>query len=159
MTRKKSKYKPKGVRLDNLTWVTAGLKKVGSLPNTGVELKLKNHEALEAVLKGYATRDHVDVLIAALNMAEALCHINQDLGDDWSDEIREAQDAIFTMSRRGVETNRFVFTGAEMSAVKLAISIHDQQIDDCTVRELEASIFYVASRIKNKHARVILESA
>ena len=68
--RKKSKYKPKGVRLDNLTWVSAGFQKVGSLPSAGVALKLKNHEALEAVLKGYATRDHVDVLIAAFNVGK-----------------------------------------------------------------------------------------
>ena len=97
--RKKSKYKPKGVRLDNLTWVTAGLKRVGSLPTAGVELKLKNHEALEAVLKGYATRDHIDVLIAAFNVSEALYHVSPDLGEDWAEEIRAAQDAIFTMSR------------------------------------------------------------
>ena len=157
--RKKSKYKPKGVRLDNLTWVTAGLKKVGSLPTAGVELKLKNHEALEAVLKGYATRDHIDVLIAAFNVSEALYHVNPDLGEDWAEEIRSAQDAIFTMSRRGLKFNKFLFTGSEMSAVKLAMSVHNQQLDDCTVRQLEEAINYVATRVKNKQARAIVEVA
>lgn len=157
--RKKSKYKPKGVRLDNLTWVTAGLKRVGSLPTAGVELKLKNHEALEAVLKGYATRDHIDVLIAAFNVSEALCHVSPDLGEDWAEEIRAAQDAIFTMSRRGLKFNKFLFTGSEMSAVKLAMSVHNQQLDDCTVRQLEEAINYVATRVKNKQARAIVEIA
>ena len=157
--RKKSKYKPKGVRLDNLTWVSAGLKKVGSLPTAGTNLKLKNHEALEAVLKGYATRDHIDVLIAAFNVSEALYHVNPSLGEDWADEIRQAQDAIFTMSRRGLDLSRFLFTGSEMVAVKLAMQVHDQQLDDCTVRELEQAIQYVADRIRNKHARAIVEPA
>lgn len=157
--RKKSNYKPKGVRLDNFAWVCAGLRKVGSLPDTGVTLKLKNHEALEAVLKGTATRDHLDVLIAAMNMAEALYFINSLLGKDWSDEIRAAQDAIVVMSRRGLKANSFVFNAPEMAAVKLAISVHSQQLDDCTVRELEQAIDYVSSRIRNRHTRQIVEAA
>jgi hypothetical protein len=153
--RKKSKYKPKEIRLDNLAWVISGLKKVGNLPSAGVTLKLKNYEALEAVLKGYATRDHVDVLIAAFNIAEALYYVNTVLGQDWADEIKAAQDAIFTMSRRGIESNKFIFTGIEMSAVKLGMSIHNQQLDDCTVREMELAIDYVEARLKSKQARVI----
>jgi hypothetical protein len=156
--RKKSNYKPKNIRLDNLGWVSSGLKKVGSLPTAGVDLKLKNHEALEAVLKGYATRDHVDVLIAALNMSEAIYHINPALGQDWADEIRAAQDAIFTMSRRGIKLSSFVFNASEMAAVKLAMSVHNQQLNDCTVREMEQAIDYVQLRIKNKQARQIVEA-
>lgn len=157
--RKKSKYKPKGVRLDNLSWVSAGIKKVGSLPVAGVSLKLKNHESLEAVLKGYATRDHVDVLISALNMAEALYYINDKLGSDWDAEIKDAQDAIFHMARRGIRLGSFVFNAVEMAAVKLAMSIHDEQLNNCTVRELEQSIDYVISRIRTKQARAIVTSA
>ncbi|CAB4134307.1 hypothetical protein UFOVP272_45 [uncultured Caudovirales phage] len=156
--RKKSKYKPKGIRLDNLGWVSAGLRKVGGLPVAGVELKLKNHQALEAVLKGYATRDHIDVLIAAFNISEALYYVNPDLGEDWAQEIRAAQDAIFTMSRRGLKLGNFVFNAPEMAAVKLAMSVHDQQLDDCTVKEMEQAIEYVTIRIKNKQARPIVEA-
>lgn len=156
--RKKSKYKPKGVRLDNLTWVSAGLQKVGSLPSAGVALKLKNHEALEAVLKGYSTRDHVDVLIAAFNVSEALYYINPLLGKDWSQEIKNAQDAIFVMSQRGLKMGSFVFNAREMAAVKLAMSVHDQQLDDSTVKEMEQAIDYVTVRIKNKQARQIVEA-
>lgn len=157
--RKKSNYKPKGMRLDNLTWVSSGLKKVGNLPVAGVELKLKNHEALEAVLNGYATRGHVDGLIAAFNISEALYHINPTLGEDWAQEIRAAQDAIFTMSRRGLKLGSFVFNANEMAAVKLAMSVHNQQLDDCTVRQMEQAIDYVLTRVRNKQARAIVETA
>jgi hypothetical protein len=153
--RKRSKYKPKGIRLDNLAWVSSGLKRVGSLPTAGVDLKLKNHEALESILKGNATRDHVDMIIAAFNIAEALYHVNPALGEDWADEIRAAQDAIYTMSRRSLTLNNFVFNAAEMAAVKLGMLVHNQQLDDCTVREMELAIDYVEARLKSKQARVI----
>jgi hypothetical protein len=153
--RKRSKYKPKGIRLDNLAWVSSGLNRVGSLPTAGVDLKLKNHEALESILKGNATRDHADMIIAAFNIAEALYHVNPALGEDWADEIRAAQDAIYTMSRRSLTLNNFVFNAAEMAAVKLGMLVHNQQLDDCTVREMELAIDYVEARLKSKQARVI----
>ncbi len=76
--RKKSKYRPKGVRLDTVNWVLSGMQKVGKLPTAGVGLKLKNHEALDSILRGQGTRAHVDVLIHAVNVAEALIRIRDD---------------------------------------------------------------------------------
>jgi hypothetical protein len=157
--KKKSKYKPRGVRYDNLSWIVAGFKKVGSLPTAGVALKLKNHEALDSILTGQGTRAHVDVLIAAVNMSEALIRIRDELGVDWKTEIKAAQDAIYTMGKRGHERNSFVFTGPEMSAVKLVMDLHDAQLDDCTVREMEQALFIVEEEIRMKKARPIVEIA
>lgn len=155
--RKKSKYKPKGVRLDNLTHIVSGMKKVGSLQSAGVLLKIKNHEALDTLLTGNATREHVDILIAAVNMSEALIRVRDDLGIDWANEIKAAQDAIYTMSKRGLEKNRFIFTGPEMTAVKLAMDIHDAQLDGCTVKEMEQALFIVQEEIRLRKARAIGE--
>lgn len=157
--KKKSKYKPRGVRLDNLSWILAGMKKVGSLPTAGVALKLKNHEALDSILTGDGTRAHVDVLIAAVNMSEALIRIRDDLGRDWAAEIKEAQDAIYAMGKRGVEKGRFIFTGPEMNAVKLVMDLHDSQLDECSVKEMEQALFIVEEEIRLRKARPILESA
>jgi hypothetical protein len=156
--KKKSKYKPKGVRYDNLSWIIAGMKKVGTLPTAGVALKLKNHEALDSILTGQGTRDHVDVLIAAVNMSEALIRVREDLGRDWAQEIREAQDAIYTMGKRGFEKNSFVFTGPEMTAVKLVMDLHDAQLDDCSVKEMEQALFIVEEEIRLRKARPIVNS-
>ena len=156
--KKKSKYKPRGVRLDNMTWVMAGIRKVGTLPTAGIALKLKNHESLDSILMGQGTRDHVDVLIAAVNMAEALIRIRNDLGKDWATEIRAAQDAILHMSKRGIERNRFAFTGPEMTAVKLVMDIHDAQLDNCTVKEMEKALSIISEEIRLKKARRIVET-
>jgi hypothetical protein len=157
--RKKSKYKPKGVRLDAVNWVLAGMRKVGTLPTAGVGLKLKNHEALDSIMKGEGTKEHVDVLIHAVNMAEALIRIRDDLGADWATEIRAAQDAIYTIGRRGVEKGRFAFTGPEMTAVRVVMDVHDAQLDDCTVKEMERALEIVAEEVRLKKCRAIVETA
>jgi hypothetical protein len=157
--KKKSSYKPRGVRYDNMSWIIAGLKKVGTLPSAGVALKLKNHAALDSILTGQGTKDHVDILIAALNMSEALARVRDELGRDWSKEIRAAQDAIYSMGKRGVERGSFGFTGPEMNAVKLIMDLHDAQLDECTVIEMERALFIVSEEIRLKKARPIVETA
>ena len=156
--RKKSNYKPRPVRVDNLNWILSGMKKVGTLPSAGVELKLKNHEALDSILKGQGTREHIDVLIAAVNICEALVRVRDDLGLDWANEIKAAQDAIYTMAKRGVEKNSFVFTGPEMTAMKLVMDVHDAQLDNCTVKEMEQAMFIVYEEVRLKKARPIVQT-
>jgi hypothetical protein len=156
--RKKSSYKPRPVRADNLNWILAGMKKVGTLPSAGLELKLKNHQALDSILKGEGTRDHMDVLISAVNICEALVRVRDDLGLDWANEIRAAQDALYTMAKRGAEKNRFAFTGPEMTAMKLVMDVHDVQLDNCTVKEMEKALFIVYEEVRLKKARPILQT-
>lgn len=158
MTRKRSKYRPKGVRLDNVSWVTAGLKRVGTLPEAGVSLKLKNHQALDSLLRGQGTREILDVLIAAFNVAEALWRLNPDLGEPHAADIKAAQDAIYTMGQRYIKTKRMAFTGPEMQKVRYGMEIHDAQLDACTVREMERALEFVANEIRAKKARPILEA-
>lgn len=156
--RKRSKYRPRKIFSDPVTWVINGFKPV-SEHGESIGLKIKNHSALSDVTKGQGSRDKVDVLIAAMNMAEALYTVNPDLGKQYAVEIKAAQDAIFHMARRGVEKERFVFTGLEMQAMNTGMEIHDAQLDACTVGELEAAIKYVYETVKHRRARAIVEAA
>jgi hypothetical protein len=157
--RKRSKYRPKGIRLDNLSWVKAGFAKVGTLPKAGVDLKIKNHAALDAVMMGHATRDHVDVLIAAFNVAEALYRVNPDLGLPHAEDIKKAQDALYSMGKRGAAKGRFLFTGPEMQDIRFGMEIHDAQLDASTVRDMEKALDLVNTVILCKQARPIVETA
>ena len=157
--RKKSSYKPRPVRTDNLNWILAGMKKVGTLPVAGVELKLKNRDSLNMILMGNGTREHIDVMISAVNICEALVRIRDDLGLDWATEIKAAQDALYTMAKRGYEKGSFAFTGPEMTAIKLVMDIHDTQLDNCTVREMEQALFIVSEEIRQKKCRPIVQTA
>jgi hypothetical protein len=154
--KKKSKYKPKGVRLDAMTWVLSGMRKVGQVPTAGVMLKIKNHDAMNEITQGRGKRDNIDIVIAAMNVAEALAMMG--VGKDWRDEIRQAQDAILTMAKRGLaKEDRFLLTGQEMQALNLGIDIHDAQLDEATVKQLEEALQLVEREIRQKRARMIAE--
>ena len=152
--RKRSKYRPKGVIRDPMSHVISGMKKVGDL-SSGTTLMIMNHDALENVRKGLAQRKDIDVLIAAVNMAEAL--IRMRIGDDWRDEIRAAQDALFAVGSRGVETGKFILRGPELTSLNLGMEIHDAQLEACTVAELERAIDIVHNEIRHHRARPIIK--
>lgn len=155
--RKRSKYRPKGVRLDVMQWIKGGMAPMAENP-AAVDLRIKNHGALKAITDGRATRDDLDVMIAALNITEALASQNQALGSDWWIEVRAAQDAFLIMVRRGLAKDRFIFTGPELTAVNLAMEIHDAQIDKCTVAQLEEALLLVQKQIRDGKTRKIEEA-
>lgn len=153
--KKRSNYKPKGVRMDALNWVLSGLKPM-RMHDEATMLRVKNHTAMKDMVEGRADRNTIDVLIATMNMTEALPHVRSELGADWRVEIKAAQDALFTMVERGVSKgNTFRFTGPELTAMNIAMDIHDAQIDNCTINELEKAMELVRAIIRNKKARVL----
>jgi hypothetical protein len=151
--RKKSSYKPKGIRLDAVNWVLSGLKPVSSVGDALIVLKAKNHSALTEVVQGRGNRDQIDILIAALNVCEA--YAIHGIGEDWKPEIKEAQDALYNMAKRGLEKGKFLFTGPEMKAVNLAMDIHDAQLEQSSISMLEKMTDFVAKQIILKKARAI----
>ncbi len=153
--RKKSAYKPRQIRLDTMHYVLSGFSKMADNP-AAVDLRIKNHSSLKAIIEGRATRDDVDLMIAAMNVLEALAKQNQHLGRDWAPEIQTAQTALATMAKRGIELgDRFIFTGPELNAINLAMQLHDQQIEACTIAQLEAALDLVQRTIRSGKARQI----
>lgn len=146
--RKRSTYRPKGVRLDNMSWIKSGFKTVGSVPTAGVHLKLTNEAALDALLLGHGTGDHSHKLRETFKMALALPRISKKLGADWLPELKAAKDAVYAMHDRGERTGRFLFTGPEIQVVKEGIAIHTQQIEECTVQQMERALDLVRSEVE-----------
>jgi hypothetical protein len=71
-------------------------------------------------------------------------------------EINEAQNALYEMASRGLETERFLFRGPEMQAVNLAMDIHDVQLEESTVKQLEDMSDFVTRQVVLKRARPIV---
>jgi hypothetical protein len=156
MSRKKSKYKPKGVRLDATTWVINGFRNISQTGDAVLHLKIKNHESLECLRKGEATRMDIDAIISAFNMAEALARMQ--IGDDYAAEIKAGQDALLDVAKRGVNRDdRFVLKAAELSAINLVMEIHDAQLEITTIGELEKAMDIVTKEIRMRRARPVLE--
>jgi hypothetical protein len=150
--RKRSKYRPKGVRVDAVDWALASIMPFSRVPE-GIDLRIKNHDALNNMRLGVATKADIDVIIGVVNMTDALARLK--LGNDWAEEIRAGQDALLSIARRGKESGRFIGTGPELTAVNLVMEIHDAQLDACTVKDIERGMDIVTKEHRHKKARVI----
>lgn len=154
--RKRSAYRPRAVLRDPVSWVVNGFKPLTAVKDEHVRLLAKNHAAMDEMTHGRGTKAHIDVLISAVYMAEAMYRVRAGLGKDWATEIRAGQDALFNMSQRGVANgNRFLFTGPEILAVNTVLEVHDAQLSECTIAELESAIAIAKREIRAKRARVI----
>jgi hypothetical protein len=88
-----------------------------------------------------------------VNMAEALA--KRQLGRDWLEEIREAQDAIYQMAQRGISGKPFLFNGLELQAVQTIMELHDEQLRNCSVRTLELALVDIENEFKANKMRKI----
>ena len=121
-----------------------------------LHLKIKNHESLECLRKGEATRIDIDTIISAFNIAEALARMQ--IGDDYAKEIKAGQDALLDVAKRGVgRDDKFILKAAELSAINLVMEIHDAQLEITTIGELEKAMDIVTKEIKARKARTVLE--
>lgn len=127
-------YRQRGVILDTMNWVCGGFKPLTSNVSEDVNLRLKNHLALDAVSKGQASRTDVGILIAASNMTMALKRGG--FGDEHHDIARAGADAIEALRNR----ERYVCTGPELTAIKRMIELHDAQLDVARINDLDAAL-------------------
>jgi hypothetical protein len=156
VSKPRKKYKPKGVRLDAIQWVINGFRNISETGDAVLHLKIKNHESLECLRKGEATRMDIDAIISAFNMAEALARMQ--IGDDYAAEIKAGQDALLDVAKRGVSRDdRFVLKAAELSAIVETMLIHDAQLEITTIGELEKAMDIVTKEIRMRKARPVLE--
>ena len=154
MSRKRSKYRPRGVIVDTMAHVSVGLKPLAEIDDALVILRIRNHDALASIAHGKGVRQDIDTVVAALNMAEALTM--QSVGDAYRTQIRDGQDALRIMASRGVSMgDRFICNGPELTAINWAMEIHDAQLEAVNVKQLETAIKKVAAIVRSGGARKI----
>ena len=152
--RKRSSYRPKPQHPNPVAWLVNGFKPVSQAGVVNVQIK--NHQAIDSLRKGVAEREDIDTIIAALNIAEALQRLG--IGDEYRDDVRAAQDALYAVSKRGIDREYcFVLKAQELVAINLGMEIHDAQIEVTSIKHMEDALNIVRDEIKNRKARVILE--
>ena len=154
--KKRSKYRPKGVRVDSVSWVLMGLKPFSSV-DVSTDLRIKNHAAMDTLRKGDATRADIDMLIGVFNITEAYMRLRPELGADWAEEIQAGQDALHAVGQRGAKSGRFVLKANELTAMNLVMEIHDAQLDNTTVKDMEKALDIVQQEYRAKRMRPIVE--
>jgi hypothetical protein len=154
--RKRSKYRPKPVLQSPMDYILSGFKPVRELPGIYLDAQLKNRNALEQVRKGLATKEDIDMLIGAFNITEALAMSG--MGRDWLEEIRQGQDALLELSRRGVSRGmRFIMTAKEWEKLKLVMDLHEEQLAQATVYDIEKAHDFVYKILSQGKARAIVQ--
>lgn len=146
-------YKPKRVILDPVGYVLTGLLPVAEVGDKLITLRVRNHAAMGALARGQATGADFKLLIAALNMTEAL--MLQDMGARWRPQLQAGQLALGAISQRAKAIKRLVMRGEEMSALTLAMEVHDAQLGICTVAQIERAIHTVRKVLKSGQAAAI----
>jgi len=137
-------------------FVLSAFKPVRDRPGVYLDVQLKNRTALEQLRRGLANKDDIDMLIGAFNITEALAAMGK--GSDWMDEIKQGQDALFDLSRRGLASGmRFIMTAKQWEALKLVMDLHEEQLAHATVSDIEKAHKYVLSIIRRGMARAIVE--
>ena len=155
--KKRSKYRPRAVLQSPLDFVLSGLRPVRDLPGVYLDVQLKNRTALEQVRKGDANKDDIDMLIGAFNVTEALAIMGK--GHDWLDEINQGQNALWELSRRGVANGmRFIMTATQWELLKLVMDLHEEQLANATVHDIEKAHDFVQSIIRQGRARAIIQA-
>ena len=152
--RKKSKYKPKGVRLDTMNWVVTGMTKVSAKESAYVTMHLKNMSALDSLAKGTANKKEIDIVIGVINVAEALCELG--VGSEYHQIVLNASSALYDVCKRSFDINdRFICRGSELSAIKLGYEVHDAQMEATTIGMLDKALDVIDKTIRAQKATVI----
>ena len=142
----RKKYRPK-VNYANPLEAFAPISKFDSYL---VDLKIKNHAALSALVKGTATKSDMTTLVAFSNMTEALWQ--QGFGkEEYPDVTVEGRFAILSVIYRYVQHAKFTPTGPEIQAINLMMELHDAQMEICTVRDVTLAIEHARKRIAQKN--------
>ena len=153
--RKRSKYRPKHVLLNPMGFVLESISPVNSHKAFMLDLKIKNHGAMDSLTKGVAKHADIDVLIAMVNMAEAFARL--DFGKDYSDVVRDGLQALRDVGKRGAVSGSFVLKAHEMNALNTVMELHDAQLEVVTLKDMDAAIALVREEYRLKKMTPILE--
>lgn len=144
--RKKSSYRPKPVNPNAVQWVINGFTPARPV-DVVKDLRIKNHLAMKSLVTGSGGVEDFETVARVANMSAALAIVREAWGRDWLPELKQAKAAIEDVRARGKRTGRFVFTGPEMVLVNQILEIHDQQLEECNVQEIEKAMALVKSAL------------
>lgn len=148
--RKRSKYRPRPTLVNPVGYVIESLKPVTYHDDYLIDLKIKNSEAMVALMRGNATRDDLDMLIAMSNITEALYQLG--FGSEYKDVAIDGREAILKIVHRAIEHKRFTPTGPEIQALNLLMELHDAQMDVITIKDMERALQFIETKVRHRDA-------
>lgn len=150
------KYRPKGVRLDIVSYVRQGLAPLRD--SLRINLLTKIHDAMVEITQGRGTKAHWVLVADALNMAQILDE--QVFIAAYETKFRLAHTAHAACGMRFVSGKTMGYTGAELQAVNFALEVHEGQLYKATLGEVERALNTAEARQRDPKTRrqIILEN-
>jgi hypothetical protein len=152
--RKRSSYRPKPIIANPLEYAIAGVSPPSK--DTLLIIKIKNHDAMNSLLYGRATKVDIDTLIHMANIVEALYRLG--FGKEYKDVVTVGLEALFQVSSRGIASGQFILKVPEIAAMNELMELHDAQLEAVTVIDMEKSIRIVQQEYRAKKMRKIGET-
>lgn len=153
--RKRSKYRPKTIINDPIAYAISSVQPITKYGSHILDVKIKNHDAMNALLFGKATVNDMDILIRMANVCEALYRLG--FGRDYKDVVNEGLEALYQIGTRGYPTQTFVCKLQEVTNMNDLMELHDAQMDVITVRDMEKALVLVQHEFKLRKMRKIGE--
>lgn len=148
----RKKYRPKPVFADPVRYVLNGFRGLTTVGDEVIKHKIRAYDALNHLRTGAGVFADLDRLADALNVADALS-LGGEIGQEYADQIRAGQDALFGMAERSLTSGRFLFTGPELMAVNEAMAVYSAQMDVVTVSDFQTALVCVASLTRQGKCR------
>lgn len=123
--------------------VLVGVKPLDKSQQT--EIGIAYHMAFEAMRKGVGQEGDFHTIACSLNIALILSE--RGYGAEWIDQIKAAQDGLMRCVARGQATGRWGLDGPAMTALSQALSLHDEQIELATQKEIREAVAEVHRRV------------
>lgn len=146
MKKRNKAYRPRQVIPDVMQYVKTGMAPLSVAATVLNRVQVANHGAMDSLTKGKGTRQDTITLGHMLITAKALA--KHSIGRDWLPELEEAEAALKAVQARG---GRYVMRAAEITALNLALEVHDAQLDGCTVKQMEDAITAAKDAILHNH--------
>jgi len=144
--RKRSKYKPRPVLTDPVGYVVESSTPLADHGTYVIDWKLKNHMAMETLMKGMAGKPHLDTVVAARNITEGLMVVLG--GADVDGTLARSGAALMDVCDRANLGKGTALRAAEMQALRDLMSLHDELLDVVTVGQMEKAIAYIKKEIR-----------
>ena len=134
----RKKYRPKSRLVNPMAWLLEGFSPLEQQSEYMLDLRLKNTNAMDMLVKGIAKAAHMNTLLAASNATQGLLHLG--IGTEYADVAYNGYAALKSVGERGEQLGRFVCRGPEIAHIKDMMELHDAQMAVCTLEKLEVAI-------------------
>lgn len=139
-------YRRKRILLDPVSHVLTGMTVLA--PKSVTNVLLASHSAMFEIVHGRGTLEHWRTVTGSLNMAIALDE--QVYGSAEADTLKAALKAQARCGVRGYKGLSLGYTGPDLQLINHALGVHDVQLKQATVGEVERAMDECQRRERSK---------